>query len=111
MITTPLTAMILLVVGYNMKPDKTVLIPSVKTILLRIAVQVCVAVPFVFLVSRLMPGNTRMLTAIIIFMSAPPTFSMQSFLKTEEGSTYAATTNSLYCIVSILVYGIMAAIV
>lgn len=111
LITTPLTAMILLVVGYNMKPEKTVLIPSVKTILLRVAVQVCVAVPFVFLVSRLMPGNTRMLTAIIIFMSAPPTFSMQSFLKTEEGSTYAATTNSLYCIVSILVYGIMAAIV
>lgn len=30
------------------------------------------------------------------------------FVKTEEGSTYIATTNSLYCLVSIAVYAIAA---
>ncbi len=49
--------------------------------------------------------------AIISYMSAPATFSMQTFLKKEEGSAYVSTTNSMYCMVSILVYIILAAVV
>ena len=33
---------------------------------------------------------------------------MQTFMKDEEGSAYVSTTNSMYCLVSILVYIIMA---
>lgn len=110
LITAPLTAMILLAVGYSMKPDKKVLLPSLYTIGLRVLVQACLMVPALLMVRRWLPGNSLLIPAFVIYMSAPPTFSMQSFLKTEEAGTYAATTNSLYCIVSILVYGVMAAI-
>lgn len=41
-------------------------------------------------------------------MSAHATFSMQSFLRDEDSSRYASTMNSLYCIVSIAVYAVLA---
>ena len=54
-------------------------------------------------------GDDRLVNlAIISYMSAPATFSMQTFMKDEEGSAYVSTTNSMYCLVSILVYIIMA---
>ena len=50
-------------------------------------------------------GDDRLVNlAIISYMSAPATFSMQTFLRKKESSAYASTTNSLYCVVSILVY-------
>lgn len=48
---------------------------------------------------------------MISYMSSPATFSMQTFLKSEDGSAYVSTTNSLYCLVSILVYVVMAVVV
>ncbi|MBQ0001234.1 MAG: permease [Clostridiales bacterium] len=108
MITAPLTAMILLIVGYSLSPDLRYLKPCLQTVGLRVVVQGVFMVPVLFIAGKLFPGDTLILYAIVSYMSAPATFSMQSFLKTEEGSAYAATTNSLYVIVSILVYTVMA---
>ena len=46
--------------------------------------------------------------ADICYMSAPTTFSMQSFLRDEDSSRYASTMKLLYCIVSIVVYAVLA---
>ncbi len=79
-----------------------------KPILLRMFVQTIMAIVVLFAV-HLFIGNRMLLDlAIITYMSAPATFSMQTFLKKEERSAYVSTTNSMYCIVSILVYVIMA---
>ena len=79
--------------------------PCLKTILLRMFVQTIMAVLFAV---HLFIGNRMLLDlAIITYMSAPATFSMQTLLKKEERSAYVSTTNSMYCIVSILVYVIM----
>ena len=54
-------------------------------------------------------GSYRLLNlAVVMYMSSPATFSLQTFLKKKESSAYASTTNSLYCIVSIVVYMVMA---
>lgn len=111
MITSPLTAMILLIVGYGIEPDLRYLKPCLQTIALRVAVQAVFMLPVLWIAGRLFPGDSYILTAIVMYMSAPATFSMQSFLKTEEGCAYAATTNSLYCIVSISVYTVMAGLI
>ena len=63
----------------------------------------------VLIAVKYLVGSSRLLNlAIIIYMSSPATFSMQTFLKKKESSAYASTTNSLYCIVSILVYIVLA---
>lgn len=104
MLTSSLTAMILLVVGYSLKPDRASLKPCLQTIVLRLLVQTGAVVITVAGLRVLMPGDNRIILAAVIYMSAPATFSMQSFLRSREGSAYAATTCSLYVLISVAVY-------
>lgn len=110
MITAPLSSIILLVVGYELAPDMKLMAPCIRTILLRAALQAVMAFGVILAARRFVGTDTVMEVAILSYMSAPATFSMQSFIKAEDGSRYAATTNSLYCLVSIAVYAVLAGI-
>ena len=78
--------------------------PCLKTILLRVLLQ-AVMIAGVLMAVKYLVGSSRLLNlAVITYMSSPATFSMQTFLRKKESSAYASTTNSLYCVVSILVY-------
>lgn len=108
MITVSLTSMILIVVGYDLSFKAKLIKPCILTIFLRVLVQAVALIPTVIFISKIFPGDMPMVVAAVCYMTSPATFSMQSFLKTEEGSEYAATTNSLYCVVSIMVYVVLA---
>lgn len=79
--------------------------------LLRILLQAAMIAGVLLAVHYIVGDHLLLNLAIISYMSAPATFSMQTFLKSEDGSAYVSTTNSLYCLVSILVYVIMAVVV
>ena len=110
-LTTSVTSMILLVVGYSMELTRELISPCIKTIILRICVQAVMMAGVLLAVHFLVGSSQLMDLAIILYMSAPATFSMQTFLKKKESSAYVSTTNSLYCIVSILVYMVLALII
>ena len=110
-LTTSVTSMILLVVGYSMELTRELIRPCIKTIVLRICVQAVMMAGVLLAVHFLIGSSQLMDLAIILYMSAPATFSMQTFLKKKESSAYVSTTNSLYCIVSILVYMVLALII
>lgn len=103
-LTTAITPIILIVVGYSMEFAPELISPCLKTILLRVLLQ-AVMIAGVLMVVKYLAGGSRLLNlAVITYMSSPATFSMQTFLRKKESSAYASTTNSLYCVVSILVY-------
>lgn len=103
-LTTAITPIILIVVGYSMELAPELIRPCLKTILLRVLLQ-AVMIAGVLMVVKYLAGGSRLLNlAVITYMSSPATFSMQTFLRKKESSAYASTTNSLYCVVSILVY-------
>ena len=107
-LTTALTAIILIVVGFSMELTPELFGPCIRTIVMRIALQAVMIVGVLLAVHSFIGSNTLLDLAVITYMSAPATFSMQTFLKREDGSAYVSTTNSLYCIVSIVVYMILA---
>lgn len=107
-LTTSVTAIILLVVGYSMELNANLLKPCITTILLRMILQGVMMAGVLFAVHSLVGESQIVNLAIITYMSSPATFSMQTFMKDEEGSAYVSTTNSMYCLVSILVYIILA---
>ena len=107
-LTTSVTAIILLVVGYSMELNANLLKPCITTILLRMILQGVMMAGVLFFLYSLVGDSQIVNLAIIIYMSSPATFSMQTFMKDEEGSAYVSTTNSMYCLVSILVYIILA---
>ena len=110
-LTTSITSVILLVVGFSIEFDKKLLSLCIRTIVLRVLLQ-AVMIGGVLLAIHYIVGDHLLLNlAVISYMSAPATFSMQTFLKSEDGSAYVSTTNSLYCLVSILVYVVMAFVV
>lgn len=103
-LTTAITPIILIVVGYSMELAPELIRPCLKTILLRVLLQ-AVMIEGVLMAVKYLVGGSRLLNlAVITYMSSPATFSMQTFLRKKESSAYASTTNSLYCVVSILVY-------
>lgn len=107
-LTTSITPIILIVVGYSMELVPELIRPCIKTILMRIILQ-ALMIAGVLIAVKYLVGSSRLLNlAIITYMSSPATFSMQTFLKKKESSAYASTTNSLYCVVSIVVYVVLA---
>jgi len=100
-LTTPI---ILIVVGYSMELAPELISPCLKTILLRVLLQAVMIAGVLMAVKYLVGGSRLLNLAVITYMSSPATFSMQTFLRKKESSAYASTTNSLYCVVSILVY-------
>ena len=107
-LTTALTAIILIVVGFSMELTQELFGPCVRTIVMRIVLQAVMIVSVLLAVHSFIGSNKLLDLAVITYMSAPATFSMQTFLKREDGSAYVSTTNSLYCIVSVVVYMILA---
>lgn len=107
-LTTSVTAIILLVVGYSMELNANLLKTCITTILIRMILQGVMMAGVLFAVHSLVGDSQIVNLAIITYMSSPATFSMQTFMKDEEGSAYVSTTNSMYCLVSILVYIILA---
>ena len=107
-LTTALTAIILIVVGFSMELTPELLGPCVRTIVMRIVLQAVMIVCVLLAVHSFIGSNKLLDLAVITYMSAPATFSMQTFLKREDGSAYVSTTNSLYCIVSVVVYMVLA---
>ena len=85
--------------------------PCLATIICRIVVQSVLAAAVVLIFRALFGADMLRDLAVILLMASPAPFSMQSFLTTEEGSRYISTVNSLYCLVTVAVYIVLACIV
>lgn len=110
-LTTAVTPLILLVVGYSIELTADLIKPCLKTIFLRVLVQALMLAMVLWSIHHFIGDSKLQDIALITYMSAPATFSMQTFLKDKKGNAYVSTTNSLYCLISILVYIILAAII
>lgn len=110
MVTSPLSAMILVVVGYSIVPKKKMLRPCLATIALRMALQGVMILGMLLAVHHFIGSSRELDLAIILYMSAPATFSMQAFVKDPDASAYVSTTNALYCFVSVAAYAVAAAL-
>lgn len=84
-LTTSVTAIILLVVGYSMELNANLLKPCITTILIRMILQGVMMAGVLFAVHSLVGDSQIVNLAIITYMSSPATFSMQTFMKDEEG--------------------------
>lgn len=111
LVTASLTSMILLVVGSDMEFTKELIPPCLKAIGIRLVIQLILMVPAYFLMGILFPGNELMKLAVLVYFIAPPSFAMPSYVKDSKGAAYVSTTNSLYCIVTVVCYVAIAVVV
>lgn len=109
-LTAPLSPMILLVVGFDMAFSKELIGPCIKAVFLRVIVQGLCLIPAYFIVGKLFPGNHLMEMAILIYLIAPPSYSVPAFVKSQDGQKFMATVNSMYCLVTIALYAVILAV-
>ena len=60
--------------------------------------------PFLFVIRYIYPDNILMYSALLLYMSAPPSFGMQSYIETEDPGKFVVAANSLYMIITLGVY-------
>ena len=108
LIVSPLNAMILLAVGYDIDLHLEKIREVLKPVICRLLIQAGAIVVCVFAISRLYKGDLQFIMAEVIYMSVPTTFSMQTYIKDPEGCSYVSTTNSVYMMITIIVYAVCA---
>lgn len=107
-ITSGLSALVLIAIGFEFSLTSHLLLPCLKTIACRVILQALLVVA-VIAVMHVFFGPDRLLDiALIMLMASPAPFSMQSYLKIENGGSFVSSVNSLYCIITIVVYIMLA---
>lgn len=109
LLTLPLTPLVLIVVGFNFSVRGELLAECFKTVAIRFVLQAILVVAVLTVFRRAEFAKEWQLAAIVL-MSCPTSFSTQTFISDPDGAEYVATTNSLYCAVTIVVYIVLAAI-
>lgn len=108
-IVAPVSALILICVGYSLTLKKELLKEVLKTVFARLIVQM-VLLGVVLLIMKQVGLDRYMLAAFLIYFLSAPNFNPGNFVKDEKANQYIATTTSLYCLITIVGFVIVAAL-
>lgn len=109
MVTAPTSALVLLVVGYDLELNRGILRPVVVTVICRLAVMAVLLVCVSFLVFRFVPYDRSLQIALMILYALPAPFIIPMFADVKEEGTYISTTLSLQTICTIVLFAGIAA--
>jgi len=109
MITAPVSAMVLLMVGYELNLKRKLLVPVAKTILFRLAVMGILLGLSNLIIFNLFPFDKELEIALTILYSLPAPFIIPIFSDVGKDGEYVATTLSVHTLVTVLLFaGIVA---
>lgn len=109
MLTSAISAIILIVVGYGLSFKRKVLTLCFKAIVGRIIISAALLFLTMFLLRSVM-STPEKIAALILYTFLPPTFVVPTYAKTEKESQLLSTTISLYCVFTILVFVVLTII-
>lgn len=109
MITTPVSALILLCVGYDLQMDKRVLAAAGKSAVIRLVLQAVLLVGVWAILSRFVTER-EMLIAIVLYAFMPPCFMSPLYAVEEKDKAYTSTTISLYTLISIAAFTVLTVV-
>lgn len=107
MFTTPVSALILFCVGYDLQLERSVLSAAVKSAILRLLLQSVLLVAVWFVV-RQFATEQEMLIALILYLFMPPCFMSPLYAVSEEDKAYTSTTISFYTLISIAAFTVIS---
>jgi Predicted permeases len=107
-ISAPISALILLVIGFGIEFSRANVKAAFKTILIRIGIYVVLCEVVYFVLASLVPMSSQMKWAVIMLFILPPPFVLPIFIKKEEEQQYVSTSLSLYTLLSICAFAVMA---
>lgn len=108
-ITAPTSALVLIVVGYQLKISKKILKPVALTIGMRIALLYAVMAIISVILFAIIGFDKLLLLALLVQYSLPAPFIIPLYADLGEDSEYVSTTLSLNTIVTVVLFFFIAA--
>jgi len=103
-ITAPTSALILIVVGYEISFRKDLMKPVFRTIGLRLFMVIVLFLVSSQIIFHIMPFNKMLFTALLLFFSLPATFIIPLYANVEGENEYVSTTLSMNTLVTIAIF-------
>lgn len=108
-LTAPTTALVLLVVGYELELDKKLLKPVAVTVLCRLVIMAALLAVSSFIIFHIIPYDKSLQVALMILYALPAPFIIPLFAKVGKDGKYISTTLSVHTICTILLFVAIAA--
>lgn len=109
MLTAPTTALVLLVVGYELELDGKLLKPVAVTVLCRLAIMGVLLAASSFIIFHIIPYDKALQIALMILYALPAPFIIPLFAEVGEDGKYISTALSVHTICTILLFVAIAA--
>ena len=108
-ITAPTSALILLVVGYQLKVSKKLMRPVLTTLGLRLGVMVCVMGLVSFVLFAIIPYDKMLMLALMLQYTLPAPFIIPLYADLKDDGEYVSTTLSMATVLTVLLFFFVAA--
>lgn len=103
-ITAPTSALVLLVVGYELELDKKLLRPVLRTVAARLAVMGLLLAVSSFVIFRLTPYDKALQIALMVLYALPAPFIIPLFADVGDDSRYISTSLSVHTLCTVLLF-------
>ena len=107
----PMTMLILFVIGYGLDFSRERIKDALFMSVCRIIVMACFCAASLFLISSFVTLNQYVFYGIILIFSLPPVFILSVFAQNEHESAYVSTCLSLYTLITLAAFAILAVVV
>lgn len=108
-VTAPTSALILLVVGYQLKVSKKLMKPVAVTLALRLVVMAAVFALVSLVLFAIIPFEKMLFLALMLQYTLPAPFIIPLFADLKEDGEYVSTTLSLGTVVTVVLFVAVAA--
>jgi len=108
-ITAPTSALILLVVGYQLKVSRRLMKPVLRTLGLRLAVMAGVMALVSAVLFAIVPYDKMLMMALMLQYTLPAPFIIPLFAALGEDGEYVATTLSMGTLLTVVLFPLIAA--
>ncbi|MFR8171517.1 MAG: AEC family transporter [Marvinbryantia sp.] len=104
MITAPVSAVVLLMVGYELNLKKELFLPVLKTIVLRLVIMGALLLVSNLVIFRIFPFDKELEIALMVLYALPAPFIIPIFSDVGKDGEYVATTLSVHTLVTVALY-------
>ena len=109
MITTPVSAIVLLMVGYELNLKMKLIVPVAKTIFFRLVIMAILLIASNLIIFSIFPFDKNLEIALMVLYALPAPFIIPIFSEVGEDGEYVSTSLSVHTLVTVVLFGVIVA--
>ena len=109
MITTPVSAIVLLMVGYELNLKMELIVPVAKTIFFRLVIMAVLLIASNLIIFSIFPFDKNLEIALMVLYALPAPFIIPIFSEVGGDGEYVSTSLSVHTLVTVVLFVVIVA--